>query len=230
MKKIEDEIRKKIFSLADENYRKFQSNLCPGNINIVGVRLPLLRELARKIAKNNWREYMKNVKDDYYEEVMLQGMVIGYIKADIEEILSYVTGFIPKIDNWGVCDSFCSGLKFTKKNKQRMWDYLQSYLFSKEEFEIRFGVVMLLDYYIEEEYIDKVLQLLDQVNHEGYYVKMAIAWAISVCYIKFEEKTMAYLKNSTLDNFTYNKTLQKIMESLRVDMDTKAIIKSMKRK
>lgn len=223
-------IREQIFELADEKYQKFQSKLCPNNDNIIGVRLPLLRELAKEIAKGDWRAYIETAQDKYYEEVMLQGLVLGYVKTDIEEILHYITKFIPKIDNWGVCDSFCNGLKFTNKNKERVLAYLQPYLHSSQEFQIRFAVVMLLDFYIEENYIDQVLISLDGVKHEGYYVKMAVAWTISTCYIKFPGKTMDYLKNNSLDDFSYNKALQKITESLRVDNDAKTLIRSMKRK
>ncbi|KAJ49279.1 3-methyladenine DNA glycosylase AlkD [Clostridium tetanomorphum] len=227
---MNNKIREEIFKLADEQYKQFQSKLCPNTDNIVGVRLPLLRKLAKQIVKEDWREYMNTADNEYYEEVMLQCMVIGYVKADVEEILSYVTQLITKIDNWAICDSLCNGLKFTEKNKERVWEYLQPYLSSEKEFEMRFGVVMLLDFYIEEIYIDEVLQLLDRAKHDGYYVKMAVAWAISICYIKFPQKTMEYLKNNTLDNFTYNKALQKITESLRVDKETKILIRSMKRK
>ncbi|WMJ81717.1 DNA alkylation repair protein [Clostridium sp. MB40-C1] len=227
---MEKTVREQIFKLADEEYKNFQSKLCPGNDNIVGVRLPILRKLAKQIAKENWREYMSTAEDKYYEEVMLQGMVLGHVKADIEEILNYIKNFIPKINNWAVCDSFCAGLKFTKRNMDKVWNFIQPYLSSTEEFEIRFAVVMLLDFYIEENYIDRVLKLLDETKHEGYYVKMAVAWAISICYVKFPEKTMEYLKSNTLDDFTYNKALQKIIESLRVDKQTKILLRSMKRK
>lgn len=223
-------IREQIFQLADEKYREFQSGLCPGNDNIVGVRLPLLRKLAKQIAKGDWKTYMKEAENKYYEEVMLQGLVLGYVKADIEEILNFVTDFIPKIDNWAVCDSLCTGLKFTKTNRDRVLNYIKPYLSSEKEFEMRFAVVMLLNFYIDENYIDRVLLLLDGAKHEGYYVKMAVAWAISICYVKFPEKTMEYLKNNTLDDFTYNKALQKITESLRVGKETKTTIRSMKRK
>lgn len=223
-------IRKQILKLADEEYKKFQSKLCPNNDNIIGVRLPLLRKLAKQIAKGNWREYLKTAKEEYFEEVMLQGMVIGYAAANIEELLSYVTEFVPKIDNWAVCDSFCSGLKFTKTNKERVWEYLKPYLSSKQEFEMRFGIVMLIVYYIEEDYIAKVLQLLDKAKHEGYYVKMAVAWAVSICFVKFPETTMQFLKNNKLDDFTYNKALQKITESLKVNKETKTLIRNMKRR
>ena len=143
--------------------------------------------------------------------------------------INYIESFVPKIDDWAICDSFCNTLKFVNKNKEIMWEFIQSYLKSYNEFEIRFAVVIILNYYITEDYIDLVLKTLDNIKHDGYYVKMAVAWAISMCFIKFEEKTMAYLKDNSLDDFTYNKSLQKICESLRIDKNTKELIKSMKR-
>lgn len=227
---MENTIREQIFELADEEYQKFHSRLCPGNDNIIGVRLPLLRKLAIQLSKSDWRKYIKEAQNEYYEEVMLQGLVIGYVKADVEEVLTYAADFVPKIDNWAICDSFCNGLKITKKNMEYVWKFLQKYLSSDKEFEMRFGIVMLISFYIDENYIDNVLILLDKVKHEGYYVKMAVAWAISVCYVKFPQKTFEYIKNNELDDFTYNKALQKITESLRVDAQTKEVIRSMKRK
>ena len=216
--------------MADEEYRKFSSSLIPNVDNILGVRLPELRKLAKNIAKGDWRTYLAQADNRYFEETMLQGLVIGYAKTDIEERLRYVADFVPRIDNWSVCDSFCTGLKFTKNHRSLMWDFLQPYLSSDKEYEIRFGVVMLLLYFVEDEYIERGLQWMDRIRHEGYYVKMAVAWAISVCYVKYPEPTMAFLKNNTLDDFTYNKALQKIIESLRVDSGTKHVLRSMKRR
>lgn len=227
---MKKKIREQIMELAEEDYRKFSAALIPNINNVLGVRIPLLRTLAKQIVKEDWRKYLEYADNEYFEEVMLQGIVIGYVKTDIEEMLRYVADFVPKIDNWSVCDSFCVGLKFTKANKARVWDFLQPYLMSGKEYEIRFGVVMLLDYFIEEEYIDRVLQLLDTIHHEGYYVKMAVAWAVSICYVKLPERTMTFLKSNALDDFTYNKALQKITESYRVDQETKKMIRNMKRK
>lgn len=223
-------IRERLFKLTDEKYRKFQSSLIPGEDRMLGVRLPLLRELAKEIAKGDWRKYLNSAQDEYYEEIMLQGLVLGYVKAPPEEILQYTACFIPKITNWGVCDSFCTGLKLAKKEPQMVWRFLQPYLKSDREFELRFAVIMMLAYYINKEYVDRVISNLDQIRHEGYYVKMGVAWAVSVCYVKFPEKTMIYLKTCSLDDFTFNKSLQKILESYRVDGKAKEIIRSMKRK
>ena len=112
-----------------------------------------------------------------------------------------------------------------------MWIFIKKYLKSNKEFELRFALVVLLDYYITDEYIDRVLQILNTIKNNKYYVKMALAWAIQVCFVKQEEKTMQFLKNNNnLDDFTFNKALQKIIESYRVDEKTKEIMKKMKRK
>ncbi|MFL1673387.1 DNA alkylation repair protein [Paenibacillus dendritiformis] len=223
-------IRAQIMALADEKYRQFSASLIPNINNVVGVRLPELRKLARNIAKGDWRAYLAQADSDYFEEVMLQGMVIGGAKADVEEILHHVAAFVPKIDNWSVCDSFCSGLKIASSHQERVWEFIQPYLESDQEYDIRFSVVMLLNYFIDEPYIHRVLERLDRIKHEGYYVKMAVAWAVSICFVKLPDITMEYLRSNSLDDFTYNKALQKIAESYRVAPETKALIRSMKRK
>jgi 3-methyladenine DNA glycosylase AlkD len=226
---MENTIRSRIFELVEVNFGKFQMGLLPGIENILGVRLPNLRKLAKEITGDDWRRFISSAQDDYFEETMLQGMVIGYAKTDINEIFNYISIFVPKINNWSVCDSFCSGLKITKAYRSETWEFLKPYLQSEEEYVLRFGIVMLINFYIENEYIDEVLKILDAVNLEKYYVNIAAAWAVSICFVKFPEKTMAYLENSNLDNFTYNKALQKITESFRVDKDTKIKIRSLKR-
>lgn len=226
---MEQSIRNQLLALADEEYQKFSSGLIPNAHNILGVRLPQLRSIAKDIAKHDWATYLDSAHDDYFEEVMLQGMVIGYIKADIEEVLSRAEAFIPKINNWSVCDSFCITLKCAKKYPDQVWEFLQPYLQSDKEYDIRFAVVMLLNYYVDEAYIHAVLEKLDQIQHDGYYVKMAVAWAISICFIKYPEITMPYLQHNHLDKDTYNKALQKIVESNRISPEMKQTIRSMKR-
>ena len=224
-------IRKELLALADPKYKEFHSSLCPGTDNIIGVRIPVLRNYAKKLSKQEtFKEYISFNKTVYYEEVMLQGMLIGLIKdTDIKEILSIIKNFVPKIDNWAVCDIFCSGLKTVNKNKETVWQFIQKYLKSKKEFELRFAIVMMLDYFIDDKYIDDVLNILDNIKHDGYYVKMAVAWTISVAFVKYPKITMKYLEKNNLDDWTYNKALQKICESFRVSKETKKAIKAMKR-
>lgn len=227
MNKIKEEILKK----ADKDYKKFSASLIPNINNVLGVRLPFLRKLAKDVYLNkNWKEYLKYNDFEFMEEIMLQGMIIGFVKDNPKNILKLVKEFIPKIDNWSVCDSFCSSLKFTKKNKDIVWEFLFPYFYSKEEYEIRFAYVMLLFHFIDNEYIDKVLEKIDLFNDNRYYSQMAVAWALSICFVKFPQKTSSYLKISKLDNWTFNKSIQKIRESLRVDKETKNKLKLMIRK
>ncbi len=224
-------IRKELLDLQDKKYQEFHSSLCPGTNNIIGVRTPVLRNYAKKLSKQeNIKEYIFFNKTKYYEEVMLQGMLIGLTKNfDIKETLTMLENFIPKIDNWAVCDICCAGLKIVNKNKETVWNFIQKYLKSKKEFELRFAIVMILDYFIDEKHINEGLKIFDNIKHDGYYVKMAIAWAISVAFVKFPKITMTYLKNNNLNDWTYNKALQKKWESLRVTKETKKAIKAMKR-
>lgn len=224
------EIKQQLIEMAEPDYQKFSSALIPNINNVLGIRLPKLRKLSQQIAKGDWRSYLANAEDEYFEETMLQGMVIGNVKTDLNEIKQAITRFVPKINNWSTCDSFCVSLKVTKKHKEEMWQYIMPYFTCKGEYELRFGIVMLLNYYVEPAYIERVLSLLNEVKHSGYYVKMAVAWAISICYIKLPEQTMKLIKHNQLDDFTYNKALQKITESLQIDKETKQLIRSMKRK
>ena len=228
------EIRHKLEELAEEGYRKFSASLTPGKENILGVRLPLLRKLALTLTKGDWRSYLSEagqvpVSEASMEEELLQAMIIGYCDTDLEEKLSLAAAFIPRIECWSVCDSFCSGLKVTDTNKDRIWGFIQPYLSAEQEYEIRFGVVMLL-HYLEPEYAPLAFTSFDKIRHEGYYVRMAVAWVISMYYVKLPEITLEYLKKNELDKFTYNKALQKIVESLKVSQEEKALIRGMKRK
>lgn len=225
-----EEIRQELIKLADDKYRSFHSNLCPGVENILGVRLPLLRKIAKSLSKEeDYYNYLNNGDTKYYEEIMIEGLIIGYLKTDNENRFNYIRNFIPKIDNWAICDSFCNNLKFTKKNINEVWNFILPYTSSENEFDIRFAIVMMLNFYIIEDYIDDVLDTLNKINHDGYYVKMAVAWAVSYAYIDFPQKTLAFLKNNNLDNFTYNKSLQKIIESTRVSKEDKDLMRSLKK-
>ncbi len=223
-------IEKSLYSLQDKKYQEFQKGLCPGVVNIIGVRIPELRKLAKELLKNySSKELLENINDNYYEELMLQGMVIGGAKEDINTILKYVKEFVPKIDNWAVCDTFCTSLKITKKYKKEMWKFIQEYLKSDKEFELRFAIVMILGYFIDEEYLEKDFKIFNNIKSDKYYVKMALAWAISICVIKYYDRSIKYLeKEAILDDFTYNKAIQKARESYRLSKEQKDFLNTLK--
>lgn len=221
--KLQKQIREHIFSLKDEKYKEFHGGLVPGNQTIVGVRVPDLRRFAKELLKQYTAEELLGViADDYYEERMLQGMIIGLQpKPEFETVLKQIQEFVPKIDNWAVCDIFCAGLKITKEHQKEMFEFLQKYIQSNGEFERRFGVVMLLDYYVEEAYLNRIFDLFDGMDTTGYYVQMAVAWALSVCLVKYYKETLEFLERCHLDAFTQRKALQKACESSRISPQQK---------
>lgn len=225
-------IKEDLKGLADSQYQEFHSGLCPGIENILGIRVPVLRNYAKEISKEySLNELLHNIEDEYYEEVMLKGMLIGLDRnLTWQELEKYIKEFVPKINNWAVCDTFCAGLKMTKKYKKEMFLLIKEYLQSDKEFEVRFAVVMILDYYIEREYLKENFQIFNEIKLDAYYVKMAVAWSISICLIKFYDETLAYLKdNDQLDNWTYNKGIQKALESYRITDQQKEELRNIKR-
>lgn len=218
-----------LLSIKDDKYRQFQANLVPNIDNIIGIRVPVLRNYGCDIAKGNWREFLSVCKDNYYEETMLQGFVLNNVKENIGELIKYMDKFIIKIDNWATCDTFCSGMKIIKKNKQAFYPYVLRLLSSKEEFTIRVGLVMLIAHYIDENYIDEIFNISNDIKSEAYYVKMANAWLVATCYSKYRDKTLLYLENSTLDDWTHNKSIQKILESKTTRKEDRSLLKSIHR-
>lgn len=216
-------------AIADPAYRQFHQKLIPGVEGLLGVRVPALRALAKEIAKGDREGYFAQVRPDTYEEVMLYGLVIGHIRDDFAATARQLDRFVPMIDNWAVCDVCCSGLKLAARRQEELWTYLQQYLSSREEFCLRFGLVMLMSYYIDQAHIDRVLACYGAVRHEGYYVKMAVAWGVSVCFVKFREKTLSLLESGALEPETYRKALQKILESNRVSKADKELIREMRK-
>lgn len=229
MIQLVEEVKKELTELAEPEYQAFHSKLLPGIDSIMGVRVPALRKLAQKIAKKDWRAYLDAECFTTYEETMLHGMVIGYAKMDDEERRKRLDVFVPHINNWAVCDCCTSTYKFMKKD-QRLWaDYLMQQIQMGTEYRIRFSVVALMDYYVSDEWIDFVLDTYEDICHEGYYVKMAVAWGVSVCYVKYPQKTMRLFQENKLDTFTNNKAIQKIRESFRVSPKEKDELKKWKK-
>lgn len=212
-------------ALADEKYKTFHEGLIPGASITYGVRVPELRRMARTIIKKDPKGFLDAAVPGSYEEILLTGIVIGGMKLPAEERLSLVEGFLPLIDNWAVCDIFCSSFKLKKpEEKAAVWAFLAPLFHDNREFFARFAVVMFLGHFAEEPFVDQGLAFLESMTQEAYYVRMAVAWAVSVCYIKFPERTLPLLRRRTLPVFTQNKAIQKIRESFRVTAEDKAML------
>ena len=228
-KKMNTWIKTQLETQKEPQFQQFMAKLLPGIDNILGIRLPILRKIAKQIAKGRWQDYLLSASNDSYEEIMLQGLVLGYANGNLQEKEPFLRLFIPKIDNWSVCDSVCATIKLAKEEPEAFWNFLQAYLHSDREYEVRFALVQLLDYYINEVYLCHVLNAVDHIELRAYYVQMAQAWAVSICYREFPQQTLPYLKENHLDDFTHNKSIQKITESLKVPKEEKLFLKTLKR-
>ena len=216
----------------DNKFKDFTSALIPGSRPIMGVRVPVLRKIAKEIAKGDWKSFLEDATEDTYEVVAIKGFVIGYVKADLDVLMPYIIEHIEKINDWSLCDGFCSNLKIVGKYKDEFLKFILPYGKKDDEYKQRLVAVMLMDYYLTDEYIDLSLKVLDSLKNEKYYCKMAVAWAIATAWAKQREKTFSYMQdgNNTLDDWTYNKAIQKMLESYRVSDEDKAMLRGMKRK
>lgn len=215
----------------DKNYKLFHEKICQTKYEIIGIKIPLLRKICKELLKEfNYQEILNNLNNEYYEHVMLQGLIIANAKVSYEEKLELINNFIPKIDNWAICDIFCGELKFIKNNEEKFLKYILSYLESDKEYYKRFSIVILLNYYINDEYIDFVLNKMLEIKSDYYYVKMAISWCLSICLIKYFDKTIEFMSTNKniFDKWTYNKALQKGIESFRISKENKKTLQNMK--
>ena len=226
-----------LFSLKDDDYREFNKKIIASDkARLIGVRIPLLRDISKKISKVSGKEFLDifeklfiENKIEYYEEKLIYAMVIGYSRLSYDENLRRVEFYIKLIDNWAVCDIADSSFKFVKNNKEDFYKYLSKKLDTKNIWEQRFIFVMLLGFYIEEKYLEDIFKICEKIKSEEYYVNMGKAWLISMCYVKFEKETYNFLKNTSLDKWTVNKSIQKIRESLKVTKEKKEEILILKR-
>lgn len=225
-----NEFLQELYNLQDLKYKNFHSKLIMSD-NLIGVRTPELKKIAKKIARSNYIKFFSENKHNLYEETLVHGLVLGYLKLDFNSLKPYINGFLPYINNWAICDMTAANLNIYKKNKTKdiCFNEIKKYISDSNYWINRFGYVLLLDYFIEEKYINEIFELCNNYKDE-YYVKMSIAWLISMCYIKFKGRTLTFLKSCKLDDWTYNKSIQKIIESNRIDNSEKTMLKGMKRK
>ena len=219
--------RRELEAFSEEGYRQFNQKLVPDIASkMLGVRIPTLKKISRQIVKGDWMAFLSLCQSEYYEEIMVEGLVRAQAKVPYTKHIKLIEEFLPKIDNWAVCDCFCGALNVSKEDKPTFFERLPVYLSSSNPWEQRVGLVIMLGDYLSEEYVDETLRRCDQIHSEHYYVKMAQAWLISTVYAKFPEKGQSYLESQcTLDDWTFKKAIQKTRESYRVNKDCKERLK-----
>ncbi len=233
-------ITNELFKLQDTAYRDFALNLLPPATKLIGVRLPKLRKMAKDIVKNEQLrfEFIHSLNEPpkasdsipiYFEELLLNGFIIAYLPYEFSLKAPLIRYFVSKINNWSICDSFCASFHLTKSDKAMYLPLIKSYLSSDKPYELRFALVMLLDYYLTQDYAESSLELILAVKHSDRTVKMAKAWAISKYFAYYPEKGFIFLQQNkmTFDSETWKMTLQKIRDSLRVPATHKKRLKSL---
>lgn len=224
------EVTKQLFSMRDEEYAAFQSKLTP-NIDMesfIGVRVPILRKYAKEYKNNTeCKEFLLTLPHQYYDENMLHGILLSEIK-DYEDCIEKVEKFLPYVDNWAVCDIMSP--KVFKKHKVQLIDKIKEWSGSKHTYTCRFGLEMLMSFYLDEDFKDEYLEIPVKVQSKEYYVNMMIAWFMATALAKQWEATIPYITENRLGDWVHNKTIQKACESYRITKEQKAYLKSYKRK
>ena len=218
-------VRERILALAGRGNKQFSRSLHPGVENVLGLRVPDLRRLAQEIARGDYAAYLDSHDTYYMEERMLHGMVLGFIpSANAKRYLSHVACFVPEINSWSVCDTFdFSGKgRFVAANSEEVRSFLLSYVDSPHEYEVRFAVVMLMAYFLGPDNWKDTVDIYERISHQGYYVKMAVAWALSVAFVRYPAQMESRLNESRFDVETLRMAVRKIRESRRVPPDAKA--------
>lgn len=210
--------------MAEEGYRRFSQRLVTGGPPLRGVRLPRLQRLAADIARGDGDGFLRVARDDSFEEALLQGLVIGRLREPGEAVVERLRRFLLLVTNWSICDSTCAGLRQVKRDPAPFEAFARSCLSSPDEFTVRVGVVILLDHFLEPPYSQETLPLLCTVRHEGYYARMAVAWALSVGFVRDPAATAPLLDQ--LDPETRRLTVRKICESRRVAPAVKAALRA----
>ena len=227
----ENMILEELLKNRDEEYRKFHSSLIPGTQSVLGVRAPVIKSIAKKYAtKAEAQHFLESLPHRYYDENMVHGYMLGFLKDDISSLKRKLEGFLPHMDNWAVVDSTASNLKNLFKKPDEVYGFVCSLTKSKHTYTARFGLVCLLLYYVDNEHIDDVLEIVSSIKSEEYYIRMAQAWLVSVCLVKEYDKTVELLRSNRLDLWTHNKSISKATDSFRISKEQKNYLKSLRRK
>lgn len=215
-------------TIKEEKYKEFhQSLVLNSKYEMLGIRLPIMRKIAKEISKSNIEEFLNIAEDNYYEEIMIQGLVISYIK-DEQLFYKYHLKHVKKIDNWALCDTYCNSIKIVKKHEEKYFKESLKMSLNNDEFISRTGLIMILSHFINKNNLENIFAILNKIESDKYYVNMAQAWLLCEMFIKYREETLIFLEKHNLNKFTINKTISKIHDSYRVSKEDKEFINKYK--
>lgn len=224
-----NELQQHLFGMRDAAYAAFIAKLTPGfpPSHLIGVRVPLLRTIARSFAKEEAasQRFLSHLPHSYYEEDMLHGMLISLVK-DYDRCLDLIDRFLPYVDNWAVCDTLSP--KVFAKHKAQLLENILRWSSSSHTYTCRFGLRMLMTHFLDDSFSADFLEIPAAIRSEEYYVKMMVAWFFATALAKQWEATLPYLENRQLDPWTHRKTIQKAIESYRIPPERKDYLRTLR--
>ena len=225
---IQEEIRTALFAAKDLQYRELQSRIIPGvdSDRIIGVRTPILRQYAKELTKReDVQVFLDDLPHRYFDENQLHAFVISGIK-DYDACMNEVNRFLPYVDNWATCDQMSP--KVFKKHRQELLEQVETWIRSGETYTIRFGIGMLMEHFLDEDFDIQYPEMVSQIRSEEYYVNMMIAWYFATALAKQYDAVLPFIEKKRLDVWTHNKAIQKSVESYRIAPEQKEYLKSLK--
>lgn len=223
---MSDYITEQLFLLKDKEYKEFHRKLMPtvSPDRIIGVRIPQLKKLAKRLIKEGEADsFISVLPHFYYEENNLHAFIIAEIK-DFDVLINELERFLPHIDNWATCDSLRPAV--FAKNREKLLPYALSWMKSDDEYTVRFGIEMMMTYFLEDEYFsDEYPRIISEIRSDKYYVNMMIAWYFATALAKQKDTVMPYIREKRLSLWVHNKTIGKAVDSYRIPPDVKEELK-----
>ena len=223
-----NEIRAELFKMQDMDYRDFNSKLIPtvDKESMIGIRTPDLRKYAKQLGKSSdVIEFLQTLPHKYFDENQLHAFIISEIK-DFKNCIDEINRFLPYIDNWATCDQLSP--KVFKKNHKELITYIKEWLESDKVYTVRFGIGMLMEHFLDEDFDISYLETVSNIRSDEYYVNMMIAWYFATALAKRYESVLPFIENRRLEIWTHNKAIQKAVESYRISTERKTYLKELK--
>ena len=213
---------------SEPRLAEFNSKLTPGKDRIIGVRVPVIRDIARRVVGDDWRQILDG-EPESFEEEMLRGVVIATAPVTADERIRLTEDFLHYVDNWATCDIFCNSWKFKKDESEKVWHYFSSLIDSGEEYRMRVSLIARMSLFKDGEHYRLLLEDIATHDHPGYYYRMGAAWAVSMVYVDHPEMTEELIRSGRMEVWTHNKSIQKIRESRRVPGEKKEELRALRR-
>ena len=223
-----EKIVKELFEMQDEKYRDFQSTLIPGSDleKVIGIRTPLLRKYAKNLPLEDAKAFLLELPHEYFDENQLHAFIVSEIK-DIDACIKEVNTFLPYVDNWATCDQM-SPVIF-KKHKDKLLVEVKRWIASSETYTVRFGIKMLMQHFLDEDFNLEYPEMVAKIQSEEYYVKMMIAWYFATALAKQYDSVIPFIEEGRLEKWTHNKAIQKSIESYRITTEQKNYLRTLKK-